>query len=757
MNQSPSAVVALVARVTVLFLSSLLDVAAMAQQGGPPPGSPAGLPQGVTTEMMWPAPTAKDWQKPVQITFQRTWEDALAVAQETNKPILVCINMDGEPASEHYAGIRYRNAEIGKLYEPYVCVIASVYRHNPRDYDEHGNRILCPRFGSVTCGEHIAIEPILYEKFMEGRRIAPRHIMVELDGSEKYDVFYAWDNDSVANTIRDGIANRNVTANPVVRGDRSIVERVQSRDVQDRNAVEQAYQQGDHELRQSLLAAAAAHPEAAPVDLLREAVFGFDADLGKQARAALARSKDTAAVPLIGDALKVPLPAAERDALITALEQLGDRSPAARMLAVVHQGMAQQHSAVDVAGWTKALAGAGSYQPASDPLVLDATVDHKDQIARQHPDNAGAQIELAEALLALATEPQAGRALASDPRTAQAFERLRFLDAERAGNKAEQLGAAGWRVDAVLAVCAWNLGKRDEAWQRAENAVKGLPKDSSSYSAMAVLQLFAEARQHAIAQAWRQKDKWPPQWLADVHAAYSVLLEHPFGTDQHVANHYDFLQFFGLGQAERVLEDGLRRFPDSPLLHQRLRQRVLAEKGVDGLQTVYDDMLQRDGAAPNLEWFAGYAGLVAAEFQRHAGKPDLALAAYDRAIAHYRHFVEQHPELRGSAEHYTAMALGGKARIRLEQGDLDAALALVQQSLQQRPEAAAARDGLNLSTVDTAKMLRQSLSSQQRGEQVAQLDAALAKLDPAQLELPAYERETPLEGNAGRRRGRRGR
>ena len=104
--------------------------------------------------------------------------------RQSNKPILICINMDGEIASEHYAGVRYRQPEIAKLYEPYVCVIASTYRHNPRDYDDQGRRILCPRFGSVTCGEHIAIEPVLYEKFFDGTRVAPRHIMVELDGSD---------------------------------------------------------------------------------------------------------------------------------------------------------------------------------------------------------------------------------------------------------------------------------------------------------------------------------------------------------------------------------------------------------------------------------------------------------------------------------------------------------------------------------------------------------------------------------------------
>jgi len=53
--------------------------------------------------------------------------------------------MDGEIASEHYAGIRYRNPDIAALYEPYVCVIASVYRHTPRDYDEQGSLYLLIR------------------------------------------------------------------------------------------------------------------------------------------------------------------------------------------------------------------------------------------------------------------------------------------------------------------------------------------------------------------------------------------------------------------------------------------------------------------------------------------------------------------------------------------------------------------------------------------------------------------------------------
>lgn len=63
---------------------------------------------GLAREEMWRAPSEEDWARPVLVTFQRTWDDALAVSRETGKPILACVNMDGEIASEHYAGIRYR-------------------------------------------------------------------------------------------------------------------------------------------------------------------------------------------------------------------------------------------------------------------------------------------------------------------------------------------------------------------------------------------------------------------------------------------------------------------------------------------------------------------------------------------------------------------------------------------------------------------------------------------------------------------------
>ncbi len=717
----------------------------------------AQLPPGISREQMWYAPTAADWQQPVQIAFQRSWEDALALAQQEQRAILCCVNMDGEIASEHYAGVRYRQPEIAKLYEPYVCVIASVYRHNPRDYDERGHRILCPRFGSVTCGEHIAIEPILFAKFMDGRRIAPRHIMVELDGSETYDVFYAWDTDSVFRAIQDGISNRTTQARPSVHGDRSILERVASADVRDRDAVEQAYAQGDAGLQNALLGAAAQLGERTPVDLLRLSVFGLDLDRAAKARQALAQASSAGAVDLIAEAMRVPLAAPERQRLIDALRRLGETSPRARTLAVVHEGLGSSAGGVDVQGWSAALATAAP-AAAPDSYALAAQLQQQEQAAKAQPVDAAQQLAIAEATLALAVQYQPGQQ--ENRRVATRHAMLLLEDARRAAVAAERLGVADvadgpFRLDAVLAACAFRLDARDDAYRHAERACQQLPAHPDGYAAMAALQIFAEARQNAIVAAVKAGKDWPPQWLTDVHTAYSVLARHPFGADFHVADHYDFVKALGgLAAAASVLDDGLQRFPLSPLLHARLRDRILEEQGGEGLEPVYARLLQERPSA-DLEWFAGYATMVAAEQQRRHTKADAALATYARAIEHFGRCAADNPAGKANADHYVAIAHAGRARVLLEQGDLDHSTAELLTALAVRPEATATMDGLNLSAADTARTLRARLTTDQRQDLLAQLEQALAAIDPELLQLPAYEGQGP--GPRGGRRGGGGR
>jgi len=198
-------------------------------------GSPPALAEGLTEEEMWPAATDEGWRKPCLVSWQRSFDDALRVAREERRPILVAVNMDGEIASEHFAGVRYREPATAALMAPYVCIIASVYRHTPRDYDEEGRRVECPRFGTVTCAEHIENERALYELYFDGTRVAPRHIVLDLEGKETYDVYYSWDTATVFTTFEKGIEGWPEPGEPTAN---TIPDLVRRADVQNRERLE---------------------------------------------------------------------------------------------------------------------------------------------------------------------------------------------------------------------------------------------------------------------------------------------------------------------------------------------------------------------------------------------------------------------------------------------------------------------------------------------------------------------------------------
>lgn len=132
--------------------------------------------------------------EPDQVLWQRTLEDALAIAKVRHQPLLLAINMDGESASDRVYSERYRDPAFVAATRHCVCLGASVFRHNPRDHDDQGRRIPCPRFGEITCGEHIALEPVLFEKYLsDGDRVAPRHALIRPDGTKAWDLSLCFD------------------------------------------------------------------------------------------------------------------------------------------------------------------------------------------------------------------------------------------------------------------------------------------------------------------------------------------------------------------------------------------------------------------------------------------------------------------------------------------------------------------------------------------------------------------------------------
>lgn len=726
------------------------------QRGGADPsddafdmGSPPALPEGLTEEEMWPAATAEGWKKPVLVHWQRCFDDALTVARAENRPILVCVNMDGEIASEHFAGVRYRDPETAALMNKYVCVIASVYRHTPRDYDEGGNRVPCPRFGTVTCGEHIESERELYEKYFDGKRISPRHIVLDLEEKEQLDVYFSWDTATVTTTFQKGVEG---WPEPNQPPEPTLENLAMSAKVEYRELLEETYAGSDRETKRSILLLLRERPVVDQVEVLRTAIFGFDLELAHIARQALAECKTEPALDLIAEALKVPLEPVERQRLLQAVDRMGETSPRARTLAALHSGLSVGSRYIDA----KTLEARAREYEANVGLIVD--VQARENAADAGPEEPRAQLEFAAALLARAQET-------GDRRLAT----LLLEDARTAARKAEELGAKGVRLDAIEAVLASESGEYDRARERAVAAIEGgllnvgdgVIRDGSvdltEATKARVLRLFAEARQRAIRQAYRAKEDWPPEWLSDVNAAYATLAKGPFVDEITVVNHYDFLRWIGASpRANAVLDDAMARFPESPILHSRLRDRLLWEGGPKNLERDYAERLARETAAGSeptqLAWFAGYASIVAAEHYRRRSEFEAAISAYDRAIALYERSRRDFPDGADTCEHLIALSHAGLSRIALEQADLERAKRELLLCFELRPDSAATLDGLGFSPVMTAKMLKERLleASDEKGAEEIQL--AMDSLDPKLLEPPPAERM----GSGGRRPPRGG-
>ncbi len=128
-----------------------------------------------------------------QIDWQRDLQTARTLSSVHQRPLLVAINVDGESSSERIVVERYRDPAFVASTRGFVCVLGSPVRHNPRDADELGRRIECPRFGQVTCGEHIALEPAIFEAHLAEPRVSPRHALVDPGGAKRFDLYYLFD------------------------------------------------------------------------------------------------------------------------------------------------------------------------------------------------------------------------------------------------------------------------------------------------------------------------------------------------------------------------------------------------------------------------------------------------------------------------------------------------------------------------------------------------------------------------------------
>jgi len=394
----------------------------------------------------------------------------------------------------------------------------------------------------------------------------------------------------------------------------------------------------------------------------------------------------------------------------------------------VHSGLAAKPAAVDAKAWAKARKS-GTY-PA--PKVLDdPLITHAEDMAREaekNPTDPEPRLAFAESTLELALETR--RTYATNPNRGKKLAKHLYADARRSAELAETLGAKGWRVNTVLTLAAYYGGDVQAGYRRAEAAMKAMPAGASDWKSMALVTVFAESRWKTIKQAVRDNKDWPPSYLADLDAAYSILRKHPLGTAGQVVWHYELLLWLDArAKALGVLQDGLARFRDSPALHKRLRDQALRRRGPAGLERTYDTLLEKYDDPARLQAFAGVASIVAADQHRRRRRYELALAAYARGIEHYQKAMAAHETHREGGRIAIALALAARARVYYQLGDDEQALRDILASFARDPESAGTRDGMNVTPGGTAQMLLARLQAAEDKQDAKDLAAALGGLD----------------------------
>jgi len=610
------------------------------------------------------------------IQWQRTLEDAEALSKASGKPMLVCVNMDGEPACETFARRKYKDPAFAELIAGYVPVIASPVRHNPKDHDGSGRRIPCPRFGEVTCSEHIDIEGPVYDRFFSGKRFAPRHVGVSVEGDVLFDRFL----DSDLRRVDEALGGHGVTG-----GLPGPAEADGTRVARARLALEEEYLAADPAGRRALLER---KDSGSQPGILRLGLYENDIELRMAAAAALARWDGGTDVDLTLRALSLEGDAKRREQLLAGIAESASRDPrvakqikvSGALGAAPMEKLERWHEVFSAASDDSGLIG--------EKWELEAQLETLLNLEGVDGENGPRLLRMAQCYLDLArwrmADGQGPGYLLSD--------------AENAAQRAQELGVDGASIVAVQSQIAWFQFRQEEAGDLALSALTGLDGEGQSRTAFELLSVLAAARTRSIQT--RRAD-WPQHWVTEALAAYRVVEQHPRSTAAQWVAHVDLLNDLMLsGERDQVLERGLARFPAEPELHGRLRSAILERRGAAELELAY---LERRGASSDPaghDWFTGYATLVLAEDHRRAKRWDESQAAYERAKDYFASSAAVNVEYEVSCMHFKAMALAGQAQAALMDRQMETAVMRIFEAIRLRPESVDALDGLQRTPLD---------------------------------------------------------
>ena len=632
----------------------------------------------------WRKPTDERMALPPLMPWQRNLEDALAIQKRTGQALLICVNMDGEPACDALSAWRYRDDAFAKLAAGYVCLVVSPDDHQPREYDDRGRRMVSPRLGRVTDREHIDLEPTLFERYFEDRRVAPRHLGVGPDGTILFDLFLV--NDPAELDAK--LAEHALPAKAPDWSSMPAEELAAYPDALAREEMERRMLSGDEAVRLAAVRFVGSMPDAGMIALR-------DSDV---------RIREAAAMELANNATQLDALQSQRRAAATAMLEPAARVKVLKALKGAMKGSTSamgagalwslEPTAMDsnlgtASDWRAAAALATLYAVPSvgrDAALtalerLDESVAPETATAAQALIRAGGLLQLA---LSLA---EAGE----DPRDAAA---------EAATFASQAAGVNPWRASAIEAVAAGLAGDYAASVRASRVALMALwiaPSDPLTLQTLRALRTGATQLVYGQMTDSKPVDR---SAVADALLAGRTLLAHPAGEEADATALLDLARAVADPVREpMLLMEAITRFPSSAEIHRRFRTQHFASAGAASIGARYDALEASVANAtfgPTLTWFRGLALLVAAEWEQGQGAQAAASASYAASVAAFEASIEAEPTFEDSALHYLVLAHAGAASLAVEAGDLKSAAQELQAAAALRPSSLDLQDGLGL-------------------------------------------------------------
>jgi len=700
-----------------------------------------------------------------QVFWQRDLADALELSAATQRPLLIAINADGESASELIVRERYRDPNWVAHTRSFVCVVASYFRHEPRDHSDDGVRRACPRFGEVTCGEHMALEPATHARFLAGTRIelfgevtdriSPRHVLVSPRGEVLFDRYLlfdlgeldaelerwaqrfpatpaepprAWSPGSPFDVrARARLASEDALALGGVPALRALNEAHPAQ----HGAVEWLWRLGPVLSEQGLapkvfaLCAPSAELPAASA-WLREQLVGLDGQRGHFAGAFGQLSASRAADRTLYRSFVAAGSTLER---VAAFDLLASIENAAVADAVRDDGVGSGGFSLESFEHELEHARVEPTRAVRARSALRATDELEGELAELAPqlaaarDDAALRRRLGSALLALARQRLAAGTGGADLLLEDAREHLAWastadpLDVELLLERARAANLLG-RFDEQERVALAALDARRDA--RDDGFHSGNAESLRWLGDACARQLAARSGAGALAEI---------TGLARGFAAFALAAR---AADADASDWLSLASFCGaVGRArerERFAFEGLRRFPASQELWAELAAACEA-RGRPERYVEHAEQLARACAEwPEAHWYAGQSRVLLAQWARRGEDADGALAHYERAQEHFARALELAPQFRDSCEHYLAMCALGRGFAHVLADRRQAAAECVVEAAALRPQATGQRDGLERYPVDLIDAVLEQRAS---GASPVDSNAWLASLERA--------------------------